>query len=140
MRLVKGNDPRRQLDRLIAHIRKQGYTVVREEPNREVRLRNPLIARVTVREGYRAVRTPMSLPVVKKVINAVEHAIGQRPVLIPTLGGSVPLWLFEDATKAPQVGVPIVNHDNNQHSSNENLRIQNLWDGIEVFAAIMSMS
>jgi acetylornithine deacetylase/succinyl-diaminopimelate desuccinylase-like protein len=139
MRLVKGNDPRRQVDRLVAHIKKQGYAVVAQEPDREMRLRNPLIARVTSREGYRAVRTPMSLAVVKKVISAVEHAIGQKPVLIPTLGGSVPLWIFEDATKAPQVGVPIVNHDNNQHSANENVRLQNLWDGIEVFAAIMSM-
>jgi acetylornithine deacetylase/succinyl-diaminopimelate desuccinylase-like protein len=139
MRLVKGNDPRRQVERLIAHIKKQGYAVVREEPDREMRLRNSLIARVTAREGYRAVRTPMSMPVAQLVIRAVEHAIGQKPVLIPTLGGSVPLWIFEEATKAPQVGVPIVNHDNNQHGANENLRLQNLWDGIEVFAAIMSM-
>ena len=110
-----------------------------EEPDRETRLRYSLIARVTAREGYRAVRTPMSLPVAQMVIRAVEHSIGQKPVLIPTLGGSVPLWIFEEATKAPQVGVPIVNHDNNQHAANENLRLQNLWDGIEVFAAIMSM-
>jgi acetylornithine deacetylase/succinyl-diaminopimelate desuccinylase-like protein len=76
---------------------------------------------------------------VKMVIGAVEQAIGSKPVLIPTLGGSVPLWIFEDATNAPQVGLPIVNHDNNQHSHNENLRLQNLWDGIEIFAAIMTM-
>jgi acetylornithine deacetylase/succinyl-diaminopimelate desuccinylase-like protein len=31
-----------------------------------------------------------------------------------------------------------VNHDNNQHAANENLRLQNLWDGIEVYAMIMS--
>jgi len=35
--------------------------------------------------------------------------------------------------------VPIVNHDNNQHSANGNLRLQNLWDGIEVLAALMTM-
>jgi acetylornithine deacetylase/succinyl-diaminopimelate desuccinylase-like protein len=29
------------------------------------------------------------------------------------------------------------NHDNNQHSSNENIRVQNLWDGIETMAALM---
>jgi acetylornithine deacetylase/succinyl-diaminopimelate desuccinylase-like protein len=91
------------------------------------------------RRGYRAVRTPMSLPVVKKIISTVGQAIGQKPVLIPTLGGSGPLWIFEEATGAPQVGVPIVNHDNNQHGANENLRLQNLWDGIEVLAAIMAM-
>jgi acetylornithine deacetylase/succinyl-diaminopimelate desuccinylase-like protein len=55
------------------------------------------------------------------------------------LGGSTPMAIFESATGLPQIGVPIVNHDNNQHSSNENLRLQNLWDGIQVFAAIMTM-
>jgi acetylornithine deacetylase/succinyl-diaminopimelate desuccinylase-like protein len=88
LRLVKGNDPRRQVERLKAHIRKQRYLVLTEPPDRETRLKHPLIARITVREGYRAVRTPMNLPVVKKIISTVGQAIGQKPVLIPTLGGS----------------------------------------------------
>jgi acetylornithine deacetylase/succinyl-diaminopimelate desuccinylase-like protein len=140
LRLVKGNDPRRQVERLMAHIRKQAYFIVTEPPDRETRLKHPLIARITVREGYRAVRTPMNLPIVKKIISTVGQAIGRKPVLIPTLGGSGPLWIFEEATGAPQVGVPIVNHDNNQHGANENLRLQNLWDGIEVLAALMAMN
>jgi acetylornithine deacetylase/succinyl-diaminopimelate desuccinylase-like protein len=139
MRLVKGITPRSQLDRLIAHIKKQGYTVVDSEPDRETRLKHPMIARVTSRDGYPAMRTSMSLPIAKKIINAVEQAAGEPVVLAPTLGGSVPLWIFESATKAPQIGVPIVNHDNNQHGANENVRIKNLWDGIEVFAALMTM-
>jgi acetylornithine deacetylase/succinyl-diaminopimelate desuccinylase-like protein len=32
----------------------------------------------------------------------------------------------------------IANHDDNQHAANENLRLQNLWDGLEVFAAFFS--
>jgi acetylornithine deacetylase/succinyl-diaminopimelate desuccinylase-like protein len=139
LRLVKGIEPHRQVERLIAHIKKQGYLVVTGEPDLETRLKHPLIARVVSEEGYPAVRTPMNLPIVKKIIGAVEQAIGKRPVMLPTMGGSGPLWAIDVATKAPQVGVPIVNHDNNQHSSNENLRIQNLWDGIEIFAAVMTM-
>jgi acetylornithine deacetylase/succinyl-diaminopimelate desuccinylase-like protein len=81
----------------------------------------------------------MNLPIVKQIISTVEKAMGQRPVMLPTMGGSGPLWAIDVATRAPQIGVPIVNHDNNQHSSNENLRIQNLWDGIEIFAALMRM-
>ena len=139
LRLVKGIEPRVQVERLMAHIRKQGYLVVSEEPNLETRLKHPLIARVLSEEGYSAVRTPMGIPIVRKIIGAVEQATGERPVLLPTMGGSGPLWAIDAATKAPQVGVPIVNHDNNQHSSNENLRIQNLWDGVEIFAALMTM-
>ncbi|HWP44306.1 MAG TPA: M20/M25/M40 family metallo-hydrolase [Blastocatellia bacterium] len=139
MRLVKGIEPRRQVERLIAHIKKQGYFIVSDEPDDETRLRYPLIARVTSNDGYRAVRTPMSLPIAQRIIEAVERAAGQKPVLMPTVGGSVPLYIFEAGTRSPQIGVPIVNHDNNQHASNENLRIKNLWDGIEVFASIMAM-
>jgi acetylornithine deacetylase/succinyl-diaminopimelate desuccinylase-like protein len=140
LRLVKGIDPKRQVERLIAHIKKQGYFVTTSEPDRETRLKHPLVAQVVSRDGYRAVRTSIGLPIAKKIISAVERAAGEKPVLAPTLGGSVPLYILEEAAKAPQIGVPIVNHDNNQHSSNENIRIGNLWRGIEVFAALMTMN
>src|SRR6185295_1876227 len=136
LRLVKGIDPKKQVERLIDHIKKQGYFVTTEAPDRKLRLAHSMIARVTTSGGYRAVRTSMNLPISRRIIRAVEQAGGSRPVLAPTLGGSVPLYILEAATRAPQIGVPIVNHDNNQHSSNENLRLQNLWDGIEIFAAL----
>jgi acetylornithine deacetylase/succinyl-diaminopimelate desuccinylase-like protein len=41
LRLVKGIEPRRQVERLIAHIKKQGYFVVTGEPNLETRLNHP---------------------------------------------------------------------------------------------------
>jgi acetylornithine deacetylase/succinyl-diaminopimelate desuccinylase-like protein len=48
------------------------------------------------------------------------------------------MYLFVDNLKTPTVGIPIVNHDNNQHAANENLRLQNLWDGIETCAALLT--
>jgi acetylornithine deacetylase/succinyl-diaminopimelate desuccinylase-like protein len=80
----------------------------------------------------------MDLAISRSIIKAVE-SIGRPVSKLPTLGGSVPLYLFTDTLKTPAIGVPIVNHDNNQHSANENLRIKNLWDGIEVMATIMTM-
>ncbi|HYU41689.1 MAG TPA: peptidase M20, partial [Vicinamibacteria bacterium] len=56
----------------------------------------------------------------------------------PTLGGSVGMELFARILDRPVVGLPIVNHDNNQHAADENLRLQNLWDGIEVYATVMT--
>ena len=44
----------------------------------------------------------------------------------------------EDVLGKPVVIVPIVNHDNNQHAANENLRLRNLWDGIAVFSALFT--
>lgn len=139
MRLVKGNDPQRQVERLKAHIRKQGYHIVERDPDQTVRQQYPLIAKVTTSDGYKAYRTPMDLPIARKIVTAVQSVVEGKLVRMPTLGGSGPLSIFAEVTGAPQVGIPIVNFDNNQHSENENLRLQNLWDGIEIYAALMTM-
>jgi hypothetical protein len=47
------------------------------------------------------------------------------------MGASVPIYLFADIFKVPVIGLPIGNHDNSQHAANENMRLQNLWDGIQ---------
>jgi acetylornithine deacetylase/succinyl-diaminopimelate desuccinylase-like protein len=63
---------------------------------------------------------------------------GERAIIVPTSGGSLPLHHFTEVLQAPLVTVPIVNHDNNQHAANENLRLQNLFDGMQVYAAIVA--
>ncbi len=50
------------------------------------------------------------------------------------MGGSVPLEVIEQALGTHTILVPIANYDNNQHSANENIRLQNLWDGQLGFA------
>jgi acetylornithine deacetylase/succinyl-diaminopimelate desuccinylase-like protein len=80
----------------------------------------------------------MSSPAAKAVIGAASNAAAAPVVVVPMMGGSVPLYLFADVFDAPIIGVPIVNHDNNQHAANENLRLQNLWDGINLYAALMA--
>ncbi|MGH9941990.1 MAG: M20/M25/M40 family metallo-hydrolase [Pyrinomonadaceae bacterium] len=140
MRLVKGNDHRRQVERLVQHIRRQGFYVTEQEPTDEERQRHPFIAQVVRRGGYNAERTRMDLPISLKVIEAVQSTSSQPIVKLPTLGGSLPLYVLRESLGAPSVTVPPANYDNNQHAENENLRLQNLWDGIETVAAIMTMS
>src|SRR5579871_373293 len=139
IRLVKGLDAATQVDRVIAHIRKQGYFVSDRPPDDEMRRAHERIAYVNRKEtGYNAQRTPMDLPIARQLIAAVQAARGEV-VLLPTSGGSLPLIVFEKVLKAPVIVVPIANYDNNQHSHDENLRLQNLWDGIETMAAVFAM-
>jgi len=140
LRLVKGNDGKRQVQRLVEHIRKQGYFVSDHEPTDAERAQYPLLARVHVRPGgYNADRTRMDLPISKSVIGAVQSTSPDKIVLLPTSGGSLPLSIITERLKTVTISVPIANYDNNQHAENENIRIQNLWDGIETWAAIMTM-
>jgi len=139
IRLVKGIDHDAEAARVIEHIRKQGYFVVATEPDAATRMAHARVAKVVVEAGgYDAARTSMDLPISQVVLRTAESARG--PVVkLPTMGGSVPLYMIEKILGAPTITVPIANHDNNQHSFDENLRIENLWDGIELLAALLAM-
>jgi acetylornithine deacetylase/succinyl-diaminopimelate desuccinylase-like protein len=140
LRLVLGNDVDRQIEKLTKHIVKQGYHVIDHEPSDAERRQYPLLAKLTKRKGgYNAQRTPMNSPLAQKVCMAVESTINYEVIKVPSLGGSLPLYLFEQKLGAKPITVPVVNYDNNQHAENENVLLQYLWDGIETFAAIMSM-
>ena len=138
VRLVKKMSLLRTLDVMQAHVRKQGFHVVGTEPSAEVRRSHPRVARVALLRGAEAARTAMDLPISQAVIRVVESVRG-RAIALPTMGGQLPLDALERGAGARTIIIPIGNHDNNQHSSNENLRIQNLWDGIELMAALLSM-
>ncbi len=140
LRLVLGNDWKRQQQKVIDHIKSQGYFVTDREPTDDDRRRYGRIIKVSAdKEGINAQRTPMNLPIAKKIIEAVKTTTRDQVVLQPTLGGSLPLFLFEKYLDTRTITVPIANHDNNQHAENENIRLQNLFDGIETMAALMMM-
>ncbi len=139
LRLVRGVTKEGQVTRVIEHIRKQGYHVVTTDPDQNTRLAYPRIAKVAVNPGgYNAVRTPMDLPAAQRLV-ATARSVRSPVVLQPTSGGSVPLDMIVDVLGTNTVLVPVVNYDNNQHSANENIRLQNLWNGIELQAALLMM-
>jgi acetylornithine deacetylase/succinyl-diaminopimelate desuccinylase-like protein len=139
IRLVKGNDWQAMVEKVKAHVLAQGYHLVDAVPDEATRMKYPKVARIQAETGYNAVRTSMDLAASRQIVRAVESARG--PVVkMPTSGGSVPLSTIEEVVRVPLVSVPIVNHDNSQHSANENLRLQNLWDGIETMAALFTMA
>jgi acetylornithine deacetylase/succinyl-diaminopimelate desuccinylase-like protein len=141
-RLVPDQTPQKVRDRVESFLRSQGWTLVAEAPSRETLRTHPRVARIAWSLDYPGARTDMSLPVSRAVAavvdRAMDRAVAGSAIQVPMLGGSVPMVLFTETLKVPVIGVPIVNHDNNQHGINENLRLQNLWDGIEVFAALMA--
>jgi acetylornithine deacetylase/succinyl-diaminopimelate desuccinylase-like protein len=136
-RLVPNETPDSIKPLVERHIEAQGYTIVRDTPDAATRLKSPKIARVEWGAGYPPARTLLDLPLSREVA-AIMAAAGHDPVRLPTVGGSIPMYLFQQPNDTPVIGLPIANHDDNQHSSDENLRLQNLWDGIEVYAALFA--
>ena len=39
---------------------------------------------------------------------------------------------------SPIINVPIANYDNSQHAPNENIRLKEFWEGIEIYAGLMA--
>ena len=137
-RLVPDETPEGVRRKVEAFLETRGWFIVRQAPDAATRAAHPMIARLAWEGGYPAARTPMDLPFSRAVVAAAERAAGGPVVMMPTLGGSIPMYLFQGGGKTPVVGVPIANHDNNQHSANENLRLKNLWDGIELYATLFA--
>jgi acetylornithine deacetylase/succinyl-diaminopimelate desuccinylase-like protein len=135
LRLVAGNTPERQVEKLVRHLERQGYTVVREEPDSATRINTPRVVRVAAGGGYPAGRTPIDQPVAQAVIAALAGTGLGPPVVVPTMGGSGPAYVFTEILRQPFVVIPIVNHDNNQHAENENLRVGHLFRGMEILGA-----
>jgi acetylornithine deacetylase/succinyl-diaminopimelate desuccinylase-like protein len=136
-RLVPSQTLEKVREQVERHIAAQGFFIVHDTPDTAARMAHPNVVRLVWGPGYPAARTSMDLPVSRRIANVITEATGTPPYLLPSLGGSVPMYLFQKGG-TPVVGFPIVNHDNNQHAANENLRVQNLWDGIELFAALFT--
>ena len=137
-RLVPNQTPERVKTLVEEHIRRQGFHIVRAGPDSATRRNYPRIIRVVWSGGYAAARTGLDAPGARALLAAADGAIGHPVIRVPTLGGSLPLFDFVDLLRAPFAILPIVNHDNNQHGENENLRLRNLWDGIELYGGVLA--
>ena len=140
MRLVNGLNAATQLDRLVAHVREQGFHVIDQEPDLPTRRKYPLIARITRSAGgYGVAKASMDDPQTIMAANAIR-ALDQRLVQMPTIGGSLPFSTFSETLKLPSIGLAVVNFDNNQHAANENIRVGHFWEAIDIFAALVTMN
>jgi acetylornithine deacetylase/succinyl-diaminopimelate desuccinylase-like protein len=137
-RMVPNQKPERVRELVEAHLRSRGYFIVHDTPDSATRLAHAKIVRVEWEGGYAATRAPMDIPFSRALLAAASAGATNPPLAVPMLGGSLPTSTFEQVLGVPLVVLPIANYDNNQHAANENIRMQNLWDGIELFAAVMA--
>jgi acetylornithine deacetylase/succinyl-diaminopimelate desuccinylase-like protein len=138
IRLVKESDPDILVGLVRAHIEKLGFHVVDEEPTEAERQRHADIVRFESEISYAAFRSGFDDPPGLLARAGMKNLYGEEPILIRTMGGSIPIAPFVETLGAPAAIVPTVNMDNNQHSPNENLRLGNFIEGIAVLASVLS--
>jgi acetylornithine deacetylase/succinyl-diaminopimelate desuccinylase-like protein len=71
------------------------------------------------------------------VIRGVLAGLGEDPLLIPALGGSLPIAEFGDALGIPCYGIPLANADERNHAPNENMEVDRFLRGISGAAAVL---
>jgi len=140
LRLVPAQTPEYLRGVIEKHIESQGYLVVHEEPTSEQRQQQQRIARLdwSSSGGYPAYRAAFDEPLAMQISEILYKLSDSTLIQTPTMGGSLPLYIVEDTLNTPILILPIANHDNNQHGANENLRLQNLWDAVEIYAAVLT--
>lgn len=137
MRLVLESDPERLIGLVKKHIEDQGYLVLDRKPTSRERVQHDRICQFNSSVSYLAYRTEMDSEAGQWLSRAMVKAFDRKPVMIRTMGGSIPISPFVTTLGVPAVSVPTVNPDNNQHSPNENIRIGNYVDGVKTVLAIL---
>lgn len=139
IRLAPGETPGHTRELLETYLTQQGWFIVREEPDMQIRLSHPRIVKVVWDEGGSiATKTALDLPASKAVVASIGRTVGYQPIELPIVGASSGMADIVNQLHVPMVGVSIANYDDNQHAQNENLRLGNLWDGIEVYAGLLA--
>jgi acetylornithine deacetylase/succinyl-diaminopimelate desuccinylase-like protein len=137
-RLVPNQSPDHVRKEIEEHIARQGFFIAHDTPDLALRRAHARIAKLEWGPGYPAYRTSIDNPVTQATFRALEQAVGGPVVEVVSVGAAIPMYIFEGEHHTPVIGLPIANHDNNQHAYDENLRLQNMWDAIEMYGTLVA--
>lgn len=138
MRLVPESNGERLMESLKEYIVNQGFHLVDTIPTEQERGTYPKLARFTYKLGSKPFRTEMDSAIGDFLSSAMARIYGQKFVKMRTTGGSQPMAAFIKTLDIPAVSVRIPNPDNNIHGPNENFRLGNFLEGIEMCLAILN--
>ncbi len=101
--------------------------VARHAPEVEVRFEH----------GMWPSRTPLDSRFTAPLRHAVVAARGVEPLLYPSLGGSLPDYVWTHLLGLPAFVLPYANADQANHAPNENLEVEKFYLGIRTGAALL---
>lgn len=120
MRLVPDQDPEDIYRKFVRHVRERA-------PGAEI----------TKMWATPPSRTPLDQRFVPPITEAVRDATGLDPIVYPSLGATLPDYVFTKILGLPSIIVPYANIDEHNHAPNENLRIDYFVRGIKCCASVL---
>ncbi len=73
------------------------------------------------------------------VVKAVKRGFNKEPIIVPRLGGSLPLYIFDKALNKPVILVPYALPDENNHAPNENLDLEFFKNGVATTVELLGL-
>ncbi len=138
MRLVPETEGIRQVNLIRKFIENKGYQFVDSLPTREEREQYDKLISFSYRIGSKPFRTDFDSPIGDWLSTAMRRTFGDQFVKMRTTGGSQPIAPFITTLGIPAVSIRIPNPDNNIHAPNENLRVGNFLEGIQMCLGILT--
>lgn len=138
IRLVPESDPARLSGLLEDFIRSKGFHVLPgRAPTEAERLQYPRLVSYRFRLSSLAFVTEPGTAPARWLSSVLQRVFRRDPVQIRMSGGTVPISHFIQALRLPAVIIPTVNPDNNQHGPDENLRLGNYFEGIDLLTELL---
>jgi acetylornithine deacetylase/succinyl-diaminopimelate desuccinylase-like protein len=122
VRYVAGTDPRQLLPTLRRHLDAHGFSLVTLDPRRE--------------EYFSATRLDPENPWVRWAAGSIEETIGERPTILPNIGGTLPNEVFAEILGMPTLWVPHSYTACSQHAPDEHLLAPIVREGLRVMAGL----
>ena len=82
--------------------------------------------------------TSPSRPEFGWLLRLLEQHGDAEAVALPTLGGTLPLWVFTETLGIPALWIPAANSDNQQHDVNEHYVLKHFYAQIGLYADIVA--
>jgi acetylornithine deacetylase/succinyl-diaminopimelate desuccinylase-like protein len=114
VRLVGGQDPATVFAAIEKFAKDRGYHSIA----------------ITSLKGTPASRTPLDHPLVPMIKAAVAKGFGREPLVVPSLGGTTPDFVFTRILGIPSIVVPLAPYDENNHAPNESTKVSLYLAGI----------
>ena len=136
IRLVNGMKPEKVIQSIINHLGSEGVYITQNNPSQALLRKYGQTIKIEPKGSFKAIKTDLLLELPRKILQVVQQSGTENWVIEPTEGGSLNFEIFQELDM-PLITLPVSNFDCNQHTHDENLRLDYFHRGINIFKELL---